>query len=98
MMIFKRKRKTPLGKDNIELGKYFAGYHYCSPLMISKADVIYVAERHQVHFRVVLPGGPTGFSVVSVPRNVRTLEDLLDLFRNSDGYSLKEESPPTKNH
>ncbi len=83
----KRQKKTRLSNKDIKLGNYISGYKYCSPLMISESDVLYMARFRRVQFRVLLPDGPQGYTIVNIPKKVKTLEDLLE-YLNSSGICI----------
>ncbi len=81
--------KTPLGDENLELGQYFLAYRYCSPLMISGRDVRYIAAERCVYFRVILPNGPTGYTMASIPWEISTLGNLLEYLIHTKDCTLK---------
>ncbi len=80
---------TYLGYEDIELGDFFSEYRYCSPLRVTRSDVVYEGSKHIVRFRAVLPNGPTGYTYHKIPSNTQTLEELLFYFNSLEGYKLK---------
>ena len=84
-----KKNTIPLGETDLELGDYVSGYRYCSPIQIRNGDVFYIAARHAIQYRVVLPNGPQGYCTVSLPGNVKTLDQALRYLARTEKFKLK---------
>ena len=89
MRLFLQK-KTPLGTEDMPLGRFVAGYRWSSPLYIEDQDVLYLASSHEVRCRAVVPGGPQGFLTFKIPAHVKTLEELLKHLKKDHGFILKK--------
>lgn len=72
---------TPLGKSNIQLSSYLDPFYH-------RGDY-YDASSHSVHKFVCIPHGPQGYSVISLPKEIQTLEQLLPYLEANHGFHLK---------
>ena len=84
-----KKKQTPLGECDLELGSHFAGYRHGSSAGIRSEDVVYHAQGHRVVYRAVLPNGPQGRCTVDLPGNVKTVEAALRYLARTSGFKLK---------
>ena len=84
------RKKLPLGKQDIPLGKYIAGYELCSPLYVEDGDVLYLGATREVRYRALIPDGPQGYYLVKVPPTVKTVEALLRYLEKKRGFHLKK--------
>lgn len=73
----------------MKLGGYIAGYRCCSPLGVGDNDVMYIASRREVVYRVLIPDGPVGYSSVPVPKRISTLSGLLKFLGKTGEFTLK---------
>ena len=78
-----------LGKEDVPLGSFIRSYKHCSYFGCSDSDVIYLGNSREVHSRVVLPGGPQGYTRISVPESIKTRNALLKYLKRKHGYRLK---------
>lgn len=90
MFGFFKQNKTPLGTEDMPLGRFIAGYKWSSPLYIDDDDVMYIANAHEVRCRAVVPDGPQGFLMFKLPESVKTREALLKYLQKEQGFFLKK--------
>ena len=65
--IFKKDNKL---KGNINLSEYFDPFYHGGDM--------YIASQHCVHKRVVIPGGPQGYTTIKIPSKIKTKEKLFE--------------------
>lgn len=72
---------TPLGPDNLQLAAYLDPFYH--------RNDYYDAATHTVRKFVCIPGGPQGFSSITLPKEIRTVEELLPYLEKNHGFHLK---------
>lgn len=75
------EKGTPLGPDNLQLEAYLDPFYH--------RNDYYDAATHTVRKFVCIPGGPQGFSTITLPKEIRTLEELLPYLESNHGFHLK---------
>lgn len=89
MFQFLKKKETPLGVEDMPIGRFIAGYKWASPLYTDDEDVWYLAATHEVRCRAVVPDGPQGFLTFRIPAHIKTREALLRYLKKEHGFHLK---------
>ena len=77
----KKASGTPLGPDNLQLEAYLDPFYH--------RNDYYDAATHTVRKFVCIPGGPQGFSSITLPKEIRTVEELLPYLEKNHGFHLK---------
>lgn len=70
MGIFDILKKDNRLKEDFSLSEYFDPYFHSGD--------VYIASQHCVHKRVVIPGGPQGYTVIKIPERIKTKERLYE--------------------
>jgi len=82
---FKKGNKL---KNDIRLSEYFDPYYHGGDM--------YIASQHCVQKRVVIPGGPQGYTKIKIPNKIKTKEKLFEFLIREHKFVKKSNAQVSK--